>query len=98
MNINYNEIFLEVTNICNFNCLFCTYDLMKRKQGFMDVKLFKRLIDEISKSKKVEKVLFCVMGEPLLHPHIMDMISYTTKKISRQILITNSSMLQSEKK
>ena len=96
--IDYSEIFLEVTNVCNFNCMFCVNDVMRRKRGFMDVDLFKRLVDEFSQSEKLEKILFHVMGEPTLHPYIIEMISYASKRTQRQILITNASTLQTEEK
>jgi len=55
----------------------------------MPPELFARIIDEISSSKMAPTVLFNLMGEPLLHPHIFDLLKVAAQKIPRQILITN---------
>jgi MoaA/NifB/PqqE/SkfB family radical SAM enzyme len=65
---------------------------MQRKRGFMPPALFARIIDEISSSKMAPTVLFNLMGEPLLHPHIFDLLNVAAQKIPRQILITNGSL------
>jgi len=95
-NIGFGEIFLEVTNVCNLNCTFCVNDVMTRDRGFMKEDLFKRLIDEISADPGVEKVLFHVMGEPTLHPKIIELVNYAAKRVPRQILITNATTLTSD--
>lgn len=94
----FNKIYIEVTNICNFNCNFCVYNLMKREKGFMDLDLFKKIVTEISENGNSQIVFFHLMGEPLLHPDIIEMLNYASKKTSRQDLVTNASTLDSEKK
>lgn len=96
--LNFNKIYIEVTNICNFNCNFCVYDLMKREKGFMDLNLFKKIVNEITENGNYQIVFFHLMGEPLLHPDILEMLNYASKKTSRQDLVTNASTLDSEKK
>ena len=37
---------IESTNICNAKCVFCPRDDMERKQGVMDMALFRKVVDE----------------------------------------------------
>jgi len=37
---------IEVTNICNANCIFCAYQYRERRAQTMDQKLFERIIDQ----------------------------------------------------
>ena len=37
---------IESTNICNAKCVFCPRDDMERKQGVMDMALFRKVADE----------------------------------------------------
>jgi len=88
----FDEIYLEVTSHCNFDCSFCPNAFMRRERGFMPFNMFTRIVDEISTYKMASKILFHVMGEPLLHPQIFDLLKYAAQKIPRQILVTNGSL------
>jgi len=35
---------IGATNYCNLNCICCSADRMKRKKGYMDFDLFKKII------------------------------------------------------
>ena len=37
---------IEATNICNAKCTFCPRDDMKRRQGIMDMALYRKIVDE----------------------------------------------------
>ena len=37
---------IESTNLCNAKCVFCPRDEMHRRQGVMDMDLFKKVVDE----------------------------------------------------
>lgn len=40
------QLFIETSNICNANCIFCGYQFDKRKKKIMELKLFKQLVTE----------------------------------------------------
>jgi len=86
-------IWIEPTNICNLRCKMCPQGLgsMKRKKGMMNIKLFKKIIDEVKEWKPHIKLFH--MGESLLHPKIIEMIEYAHKKGHYTILNTNATML-----
>jgi MoaA/NifB/PqqE/SkfB family radical SAM enzyme len=64
----FQRIHVELTNKCNFSCVFCPDARMTRKRGFMDEALACKVLDEISELDLAEKVTFHVMGEPLSTP------------------------------
>lgn len=93
-----SKIQIEPTNICNARCVMCPLKDMKREIGYMDFELYKKIIDEISQYK-LRRLILHIMGEPLLHPKIFEMISYVKKKNPKQEVefSTNASLLTEEK-
>lgn len=91
---------IEVTNVCNFKCEFCamvdnpTIDNMEK--GFMDYELFCKIIDDLCDFKgKLKQLIFHILGEPLMHPKIAEMIAYAKEKqvADKLVLYTNGSKL-----
>jgi radical SAM protein with 4Fe4S-binding SPASM domain len=72
---------LEATARCNLRCLFCrtTYNTDNYPKGLLDIELFKRIIDQGSASG-LKAIKFNWRGEPLLHPHLVQMIAYAKRK------------------
>ena len=76
-----NTVYLETTSACNLNCVMCAAQRHATKaikpSGYMDLILFKRLVDEIARDlPSIEYVYLHKDGEPLLHPDIVEMIQY----------------------
>lgn len=86
---------IEVTNHCNLNCYTCPRKNLKRQKGYMDFELFKNII--ISEQDYLETVLLFHMGEPLLHPNIVDMVKFSHDKGIKTIIFTNGTLLFKEK-
>jgi len=91
---------LETSSVCQMRCPMCKTTEMIKKGidffGFMDLGLFKKIIDEC-----VNEPLFSIKlswrGEPLLNPRIIEMISYAKKKgIKNVAFLTNGERLNSE--
>lgn len=93
-----NPLFIELTNHCNFQCVFCPDDIMKRERGYMDFDLIEKIFFDIRKSNLVSYVIPSLMGEPLLHPRFFDFLELAKEKKINIHLITNGSLLSSEKK
>ena len=87
------RVTIELTNTCNYNCIFCPRKLMKKHQGFLGFGLAKKLIDEISRHLPVTVVPF-FRGEPLLHPRCFDILKMLKDSGAGPIqLTTNGSLL-----
>lgn len=99
-------IFIDPSDVCNFQCKFCpTADrkLIKTIPGrnhIMDFELYKKIIDDICKFENPVKVLHLYKdGEPLLNPKFPEMVRYAKeKKCAEKVdTTTNASLLTPEK-
>lgn len=88
---------IEVTRHCNYACIMCPHSqFLKEEKGHMDIKLFKKIIDDISPFAEIIKLHW--IGEPLLHPRIIQLIEYARKNTTAQLyLSTNASLLKGKK-
>ena len=70
-------LILEPTNVCNLQCPFCPRDLTEKSRGlgFMEFDIYKKIIDEAIENN-VYGVTLYMLGEPMLHSKIVDMINY----------------------
>ncbi len=91
-----NRLHIELTNACNFSCEFCPDSKMKRKRGFMPSEMAKSIIAEVGRTGVVKSVLFHVMGEPTLHPHLIDIAEYAHHKNVNVCVTTNGSTMGKE--
>lgn len=90
------RVHLELTNICDFNCVFCPKSEMKRQYGYMETGLAKRVITELKENNICEKITFHVMGEPTLHPNFFDILSHAQNTGIKVGLTTNGGKLGGE--
>jgi radical SAM protein with 4Fe4S-binding SPASM domain len=65
---------IELTNNCNLDCVMCPRHSMEKNLGYMDLELYKKIINEASEHLPVTMVPF-FRGESLLHPDFLEMIS-----------------------
>lgn len=88
-----NRLHMELTNICNFSCEFCPDSKMRRPRGMMPLETARSILDEVGNTKVAKTVLFHVMGEPALHPHLVDIAAYAGGRGIETCLTTNGSRL-----
>jgi organic radical activating enzyme len=97
ISVNFLEeserIFMEVTNHCNFRCVFCPQAISKRIPQHMNITLAKNVIQQLYEAGYKNNLYFHLLGEPLLYPSLSDIIKYATDRIPRSILFTNGSLL-----
>ncbi|MGN1338469.1 MAG: radical SAM/SPASM domain-containing protein [Candidatus Coprovivens sp.] len=72
----FKKVYVEITNNCNLNCSFCNGN--KRRKKFIDIDEFKIILDKLDGFTKY--LYFHVMGEPLLHPKINELIDLASQK------------------
>lgn len=68
--------------------------MMTRKRGFMDRDLACSALDQISELNLAEKVTFHVMGEPLLHPKLLEILDHARSVRLPVGLTTNGALLK----
>ena len=86
-------LLFELTNKCNFHCVFCPSDSQKRNLGSMNLELVKRLYTEASEKKLATFVNLHLMGEPTLHPQLIEILNFGASKNIKTDLVTNGSTL-----
>ena len=87
------SIYFELTNKCNFHCTFCPSDDQKRSLGSMELDLVKKLYEENAQKQLASAVNLHLMGEPTLHPQLIDVLEFGASKNVKTDLVTNISTL-----
>lgn len=70
--MKFKRIYIEITNICNLNCSFCSP--LKREKRFLSFDEFVHIINEIKPYKS--HIYLHLKGEPLIHPEFEKIIKY----------------------
>ena len=93
-----NEIRVEISTHCNYNCIICPRDHLTRKLETMSYDLFILIIDRIlAETDQYDTVTFPGMGEPLLDMNLEEKIRYVKVKGMVVNILTNASMLSPER-
>lgn len=87
------EIALELTNHCNLRCVMCPVPNLKRKRGFMDETVFKRVVADISKEESGFVFLPQGFGELFLHPQWFNLLALARTSDIRPIIVLSNGML-----
>ena len=89
------SLIIEPTNTCNLRCTFCfVTEGMTREGGFMDLDLFKKIIDDCP---DLEHLCMHNWGEPLLHKDIFKMIEYAKNKGVNYVVMNTNGTLFTDK-
>ncbi len=87
-----SRIWIELTDHCNLKCPLCpNQSLPKGKKGYISPELFKKIIDQIS--RQVYDLNLFHRGEPLLHPHLIELINYAQGRGVPCRIHTNATIL-----
>lgn len=85
----YAKVYVEITNICNRNCSFCPGTV--RPLGRMTLEAFKTIAGKLR--GLTQYVYYHLMGEPLTHPDLPEMIRHAGQLGLRSIITTNGTLL-----
>ena len=88
MKKRFKKIYVEITNGCNLNCDFCIKN--KRISKFISIDDFKLLLNKIN--DYTDYLYFHVLGEPILHPSINELIDIASSNFKINIT-TNGYLL-----
>ncbi|HCC06905.1 MAG TPA: radical SAM protein [Clostridiales bacterium] len=86
----FKRIYIEITNVCNMRCSFCP--VTKREANFMSVADFEHILSEVKPFS--DYVCLHIKGEPLLHPHIGEILDLCDKYDLKANLTTNGVLLK----
>jgi MoaA/NifB/PqqE/SkfB family radical SAM enzyme len=86
------SILLEPTNACNLTCRFCSNPSSKRRPSTLNVNLARSILEEAF-SLGVREAGFYLTGEPLLHPHLEDLILQAKRTGFQYIYLSTNGIL-----
>jgi radical SAM protein with 4Fe4S-binding SPASM domain len=86
----FKKIYVEITNQCNLSCDFCPRS--KRPAQTMTVSFFAEIIRKIK--GYTDYLYFHVMGEPLMHPDIGEMLDICNKTGLKVNITTNGTLIK----
>ncbi len=88
------HLWIELTDKCNLRCVMCINSVVtKRHSGFMDMGLYRSIIDQVAGWRPKPLLSLFLGGESTLHPGIFEMISYADRKGLSTFLATNATTL-----
>lgn len=88
---------VEINNTCNLKCVMCPREAMTRKARYMTAAEFGDIADKC-RAASVPRLRLFLMGEPLLHPELAEMIAYAKSVgIPSVEFNTNAALLTAEK-
>ena len=89
---------IEVTNICNANCVFCSRSKIK-KFGTMTDSLFKKILMDIKKIPSVKRVIPMLLGEPFCDRKFLQKLKLINELLPgiKITIFTNCSLLSRKK-
>lgn len=90
MKKRFKRIYIEISNVCNLNCSFCSKS--KRDARFMSKEEFSHIINDIKPFS--DYVYFHVKGEPLLHPCLEDFLKICQNAKINVNITTNGTLLK----
>jgi len=91
-----SKLYIEPTNQCNLDCRTCMRNVWEEPLGMMSDAVFDRVVEGLKDFSPVPTVFFGGFGEPLFHPHIIDMVCRAKELGARVELITNGTLLTPE--
>ncbi len=86
----FKKVYIEITNSCNFACSFCFPS--SRKKKFISVEEFREIVCKIK--PYTDYIYLHVLGEPLLHPQLDDLLTIAGENNLKVNITTNGSLIK----
>lgn len=90
MKKRFKKVYIEITNCCNLTCDFCPGT--SRKPGFMEKAQFEAVLERLNGF--TDYVYLHVMGEPLLHPDLAQLLSLCSSYGYKANITTNGRLIK----
>lgn len=84
------KAYLEITNICNLACSFCPGT--RREKLFISAERFRILAGKIR--PHTQYIYLHLMGEPLLHPELPEILKICSELEFKVIITTNATLIK----
>lgn len=90
----FRRVYVEISNVCNLQCSFCPE--VERAKQVMEPEFFRRIMKQVA--KVTDEVCLHLMGEPLGHPHLAEIVAICAEFATPINLTTNGLLLHGERR
>lgn len=87
--VKFKKIYIEISNICNLKCDFCP--TVDRNKQVMSLENFESIL--VQAAPLAERICLHLMGEPLGHPHLAEVLEICQKQNVFVELTTNGVLI-----
>lgn len=88
--MKFKRVYIEISNICNIQCSFCP--VVERDNKIMSVEEFENALNQVSPF--TEEICLHLMGEPLAHPKIKEILKLCDDAGIKVMITTNGLLLK----
>ncbi len=86
----FAKVHIEISNICNLKCSFCPEVVRDKK--LISTQLFRQAVRQVA--PLTEQIAFHLMGDPLLHPHLQELVEICAEEQAKIFFVTNGVLLR----
>ncbi len=88
------ELHLELTNLCNADCVFCPYQFQQRKTEFMSDRVFEKALGDFVTIGGGSVGLTPIVGDALIDPHFVERVKRLRAELNiDRIWVTTNAIL-----
>jgi len=92
---NARKLYIEPTTVCNLKCSTCIRNVWGDPIDIMTQETFDKILGSLDDLPELKRVVFTGFGEPLSHPHILDMVEAIRKRDLSVTIGSNGLLLTS---
>ncbi len=89
----FKKVYVEITNVCNLNCSFCSE--VTRKREFISIDKFEYILGQIKPFGS--HIYLHIKGEPMLHPQLSNILRLCAENSIKVDITTNGTLLKQNK-
>ena len=93
MKKRFHKVHIEISNICNLQCSFCPAVIRDNKM--MDLDTFRSVVAQVAPLTQL--ICLHLMGDPLVHPQLKQMIEICDEYNADIFLVTNGVLMRPDK-
>jgi MoaA/NifB/PqqE/SkfB family radical SAM enzyme len=88
------KLYVEPTTVCNLSCRTCMRNNWHEPLDHMPLNLYRELLDQARAMPDLRLLSLGGIGEPLAHPHLLDMVAQAKSQGLAVELVTNGLLLE----